>query len=422
MGRIFLTFLLTLIPLHVYAEEIQPCSTWSSGENAETTCNAQAGCYWESSESECKACSAGSLNTPAHYGPGCNINNVCDSDFPYGYQHTINGSTGARGARTKYECYREVSCTKSNGTDTESNCREYYRDGTNNVTQYPTYDSSANIYYKGTSDQHWVSCDENVGANDSPDETEDYHMESNNSVCYANTLPCRLFKPYFSNNLSTPLEECEFPEGETVPYSNGLWQPHSHCISCTLSNIEAKTSNGTYICHAYSATYNKDSAHPHTGDPSKNNVKLYFQYYPSTWQCNACKVGYVGFVSDFANQTNRKGCLPVARGYYSDGCSSGSCYGSDSWSYVGEYQITDGIQCETYNTPGQSGIYNTIKTFCHPCYAGMTTDSSGATGPSACHYTNNTQFCDAYGCVSMEQLLGATQTLSQDDWTWYMQQ
>ena len=215
------------------------------------------------------------------------------------------------------------------------------------------------------------------------------------------------------------MEDCEFPEGETVSYSNGLWQPNNSCTFCTLSNIEAKTSNGTYICHASSATYNKDSTNPHTGNQSKDNVKLYFQYYPSTWQCNACKDGYVGFVSGFANQTSQKGCLPVAYGYYSNGCSFDSCYGGDSWSYVDEYQITNGIQCEIYNTPGQSEIYNTIKTFCHPCYAGMTTDSTGATGPQFCKYTDETKFCDAYGCFQLTGTDSSNQN-SIDYWQWYM--
>lgn len=467
MGRIFLTFLLTLIPLHVYAAEIQPCSTWSSVENAEETCNAQAGCYYYAGNPNlgqgpgCKACS------DETYGIGClPCSDVDNGNFQNAHQYTIDNISNARGARTKYECYREVSCTKSNGTDTESNCREYYRDGTGNNTTINL--NGTNYTYKGNAAHHWVSCPDTNNQYDIGEwsgntlDSAGYHMEAStvdetytaNTKCYANKMSCNQFKWYHTNNTNDATYFSDWISDRYLIWNanNGRWENESTSAICNrtrhyTTSQEFSLDNNYYVCNISEETVSQtqittQSLSTYQNQGNQNSVEYTFIKYSNSnntknWICESCKAGYMGFLNVSQNEQR---CISVAQGYYSDGCHrspTGQQKGCvlEDWNYNA---FSSRNECNWYSTAGRQDLWDKIKEFCHPCYAGMTTfkfndpdnpnsglnlaqTTDGAFSPRQCHYSNDTNFCDAYGCTSLEQLLDTTGT-SQNDWTWYMQQ
>lgn len=471
MGRIFLTFLLTLIPLHVYAD-ITPCSTWSSGEDAETNCNAQAGCYYYpgnpniAESPSCKACDA------KHFGSKCvslcsNATNASEypgagSDFPFAHRYmrptTGGGSEAVRGARTKYECYKQLDGQPGNGhgeqcTERDGRavtCRQYYRDaGT------PSYYVKENVIINNQQSYYYIVCEdtdhnspdliETVGyhgedttcidLNDNDDPTlyqyycakaysvplstnnphtvMRYHIETGEK-CYSNALTCGKFDAT-GGCASANTNDISFSGYLRWNWDNKQWQQNINATAftckCTKNNIDIEVSGNDYTCTG-DADYNASGTvySPNTVE----GTSVAYNDYPVGYSCESCKAGYVGFFK-YANNDNRQKCVPAMKGCYSDGCNGDNCVSSSN-------NPGDTIPCVTNGTDIFADLYSRLSLFYHPCYAGMTTDNTGSTARTACHYnTDNTQFCDAYGCVSMDQLLNATGT-SQNDWTWYMQQ
>lgn len=51
-----------------------------------------------------------------------------------------------------------------------------------------------------------------------------------------------------------------------------------------------------------------------------------------------------------------------------------------------------------------------------PCPAGQTTDGTGATSLTECHFTGDTQFCDAGGCFTLDEIY-STYSINPSEWT-----
>ncbi len=470
MRVLFLLFCLLTIP--AFADESTTCQStnFTNCTNCETP-----GKYCLSGDgpagNQCLPCSEGA------YCPGDQKQYCCadisdtNGAFPYSDQvcETIAGTTACTiGAKSKYECYREVSCTKSNGTDTESNCREYYRDGTDNNTTINL--NGTNYTYKGNAAHHWVSCpdasnqyDIGEGSNNTLD-IAGYHMEAStvdetytaNTKCYANKMSCNQFKWYHTNNTDDATSFSDWISDRYLIWNanNGRWENESTSAICNrtrhyTTSQEFSLDNNYYVCNISDETVSQNgqittqSLSTYQNQGNQNSVEYTFIKYLNSnnaknWICESCKAGYMGFLNVSQNEQR---CISVAQGYYSDGChrfptgQQKECV-LENWNYD---TFSSRNECNWYSTAGRPDLWNKIKEFCHPCYAGMTTfkfnnpdnpnsglnlaqTTDGAFSPRQCHYSNDTtQFCDAYGCVSMGQLLQNTGT-SQGNWTWYMQQ
>lgn len=414
------------------------CTTITDG----TTCWNTPGCQKNDTTGDCEACDA------AFFCPGGENNkkactdttNGAGPDFPFAHQYmrptTGGGSEAVRGARTKYECYKQLDegtgnghgakCIGTNGEPVNGTCREYYRDGTGNNT---TINLNSTTYtYKGNAAHHWVSCpdannqyDIGEGSGNTPD-SAGYHMEENNAECYANTLACSKFNSTQGDNNI----QCGYDADQLADYnSNDHHWTFTNCLSCKTTGTA--TQYGTYLCEANWVEYGRASSASPTFQ-SVNSATLTFNSTPNDWDCTGCKEGYIGFFKySSASHNNQKKCMPAVNGCYSDGCAldtDSPCFNGTSTNNqpivfpYSEYYPSQ-FMCDNI-VPGYSYYWDTLKKFYHSCYAGMTS-AAGSDSPEDCHYTNATNFCDAYGCVSMDQLLQNTGT-SQGNWTWYMQQ
>ena len=419
MGRIFTAFLFIIIPfVKLFADtDASACDINSACScfTDSSTCSSAPGCYYvsntddEFASGECKACDPGGDSTSGRYGSRCE--SQCDSitdssndsvitDFRFGHQHTINNAANARGARTKYECYKKLDSSDT-GTTPETGhgykckdpddqmvnteCREYYRDDDAGAT-----DTATGLAYQGNANYHFVTCDaSNVGLHNG--DSSGYHMESNNRKCYSNTRQCSLFGIASSDG-----NQC-ISSGQTQRArisSNAVltWRVDSKTWAASL-NCKCRV-EGDFEedhCNGFKEFYNTGMVNSSTVSAQlifRNNSS-----YGATTHCSGCFAGYYAN-GDTDNSFN---CVPAQQGYYSTGC--GTKWTDDNPT---ESSIPD---CTLY-----SGILK-------PCYAGMTTSGSGADSVQDCYYTDQTQFCDAWGCTSYSDLVGS----NADNWWWYMQ-
>lgn len=190
------------------------------------------------------------------------------------------------------------------------------------------------------------------------------HMEG--TQCYYNTRNCDKF------GAPAGCDDGEITGGAL--WNNGQWNIQDcKCIqegtqyqSCIASIEKTPT------------TTNQPSAQ----DSITYNISYYF--------CTGCPAGgYVNPDTDF--QTNSKcfasdssilvvcQCTNVERGYYGAGVNNI------------EYPIS--------NTSAYSQ-----SPYRNACPAGKTTNGPGATSANACEYTNQTKFCDAKGCFTLDNI------------------
>jgi len=135
--------------------------------------------------------------------------------------------------------------------------------------------------------------------------------------------------------------------------------------------------------------------------------------YIKRYYCLGCKSGYVpadyppGFDDYKSSPSETFGsCKKADNGYYSTGCSRanramllnggmGNSTSNPSCRWWCSSFFDNGTNCET---EVDDTYYHGI-----PCFAGMTSPA-GSTSKTQCRYTNETQFCDAYGCFKFDEL------------------
>lgn len=329
---------------------------------------------------ECFACSSGQWSSS-----GSTSCNSC----PQGFGNTYVPQSAESGAKSKYECYKILDadssaetnhgprCKNENDTDIEYSenglqCRQYYRES-------------------GT----YVSCDGNAGTDSygnpiSPPNNTGYHMEE--SGCYKNTRKCSKFT-ISSGNQNQCITSDSSHQNSTI-YSDALltwdtgtqkWQADSSCKCRVEGDFEED------YCNGFKEFYNTDMVNSSTVDAQL----VFTNNSGATPYCTGCLAGY------YASEGNSGSfnCVPALQGYYSTGCGT-------KWTADNPlYSNSNTINCGDYG--------NILK----PCYAGMTSNS-GATSVHDCRYTNQTQFCDAWGCTSYSDLVGS----NADNWWWYMRE
>lgn len=342
------------------------------------------------------ACSKGQKTTGSTYSPCqvCDLGSWCDGEnqtaCPENFSFSDRDTSTQIGAKSQYECYKKLNGETSNGHGAKC------KDQSNSDIEYSDSDNTkkCRAYYRGEGQNPYVSCDGTTGTDSGTGEIEQsqnidsagYHMEGNQ--CYFNTRNCKLFT-LSGNSCDTDNISGVLTWGQLNRTDLGWRHTAADNDVCLCKrNVESKK------CYAqiFATITSRDTINETTISFNENTITTDPQSQTYS-KCLGCLPGaWTGDADDWPYA----GCYAVPAGYYSIGCgilSNGNtnrdCYDNQS-----PYRI--------------------------PCYAGMTS-AAGSDGPEDCHYTNDTQFCDAYGCVSMEQLLNATGT-SQNDWTWYMQQ
>ena len=443
----FLTILLLFSPLVAHAVD---CSSLTLQQ-----CEDSAGCYVETflGVQECLDCTGYNEDIDTgHYcinGNQYKCNDTDSTDDP-GEDFKYSDSN----AKSKYECYKKLDGQSGNGhgeqcTERDGSavtCRQYYRDSNSANNHYVSQQNGSTYYY--------IVCEDEDHNSSALTETVGYIGEDTKCIDLHNNADLTLYQYYCEKAYSAPLNSTNSPtvmryhiETDGKCYSNALtcgkfgatggcasantndisfsgylrwnwnnkqWQQDTNATAftckCTKNNIDIEVSGNDYTCTGNADyTANGTVYNPNTVD----ETSVAYNDYPVGYSCESCKAGYVGFVRRAGN-TQMKTCFPAMNGCFSSGCGTGYAYGCFDAPY--NFDNNNGFRCL------KVGDYSDLsfEDFYKPCYAGMTTDDTGSTTRNDCHYTNDTNFCDAYGCVSMDQLLQNTGT-SQNDWTWYMQ-
>ena len=400
MRVLFLLFCLLTIP--AFADESTTCQ--STNFTNCTNCEIP-GKYCLSGDgpagNQCLPCSEGA------YCPG-NQKQYCCADisntngaFPYSDQvcETIAGiPTCTIGAKSKYECYKKLD-----GNENTAGHGKKCKDQSDGDIEYSDSNNTekCRAYYRDEDQNPYVSCDGTTGTfstNGGVEHSQNidsagYHMEDDQ--CYFNTRNCNLFT-LSDNSCDTDNISGVLTWGQLNSTELGWRHTAADDDVCLCKrNAESKK------CYAqiFATIINSgDTINDTTISFSENTITPDTQSQTYS-KCLGCLQGAWSGTNDGWPYA---GCVDVPAGYYSIGC--GILSNSNIYHDCSDYIVG----------PNHQSPYR------FPCYAGMTS-AAGSDAPEDCHYTNATNFCDAYGCVTMGQLLQNTGT-SQGNWTWYMQQ
>lgn len=423
MGRIFTAFLFIIIPfVKLFADtDASACDINSACScfTDSSTCSSAPGCYYvsnpndEFASGECKACDPGDDSTAGRYGSGCesSCDSITDSsnsnssvtDFRFGHQHTINNAANARGARTMYECYKRLDGNSSAGTGHGPRCK----DENDTYIEYNENGLQCRQYYRDDG-KSYVSCNGTTTGTDSAtgnvtdtdSDGDGYHMEG--AQCYKNERKCRLFSSNCSVSSESHQEQTDDSQQGIVQWGDYIdpidhetkhkWKYETSNCKCEIAgDLTEKSCNGTKYnlikSMSNAETVSASISYSNPNNPDDSTVWAHYT-------CTGCLAGF------YANRNTGGSfnCVAAPQGDYSTGCGT-------VWISVDNPTGSSTRDCTLY-----SGILK-------PCYAGMTTSDSGADSVQDCHYTDQTQFCDAWGCTSYSDLVGS----NADNWWWYMQ-
>lgn len=207
------------------------------------------------------------------------------------------------------------------------------------------------------------------------------HIEGNNTDhFYHNYMKCEVFGHLPADCVVQDDETMRPRWTHTAGSDVGFWDGIDGC-SCIQEN-SLYDENGEYkYCYA------TKKREPNVVTVSSVNVTLHYTRIPE-YYCTECIPGAVAVVSSphpAATGSCKKpegsdftvcNCTVADKGWYVDTCT---------WQYPLSEEQMDTCQINA-------------------CPAGQTTDSTGSTSVDACHYTADTQFCDAAGCFSINDI------------------
>ena len=353
----------------------------------EADCTATAGCYKDfelPSGHQCIPCEQ-------------------DSYCPAGSSEPVSCSgkytqTNSRGSTDKSECYRAVTCNKNpSGT---MNCKVH---------------ASANSNDEG----EWEN-----GSNATGCSGTNYHLlwdGVSNVRCYANQWNCNRFgystqaepiQGYPNWWVVTDCRDLGGPSVDGIATWNAQWQKWN----ISACRFDTSAYQGGCLLLEYS---NDASANCYTNNlvlkPAATYIDMddtiIYNWPDSRYECIACRPGY------FVDRDDWQYCYDDQNyGIYD--CSYSQC--ADTHYKAGEaickcsavpkgHYLASGL-CNWADLVGTHISESEINNRCDASYcpAGQTTDSVGGTSVDACHYTADTQFCDARGCFSLSDI---------QDWT-----
>ncbi len=206
------------------------------------------------------------------------------------------------------------------------------------------------------------------------DDDPNAHIEDNS--CYMNERDCSAFDTNSCTGTKT---------------GKATYLPEPDMQKWSVQNCKCKEQNVNDTTKHCIATKN------YTASGTVANVGGTINYTLSNYYCTGCIGGHYVTPDDITPQQYCQApsgnikvckCTPVNQGYYMSSCSFGYPLSSQPSSCV---------------TPT-------------PCPAGQTTDGTGATSLTECHFTGETQFCDAGGCFTLDEIQG-TYYINPSEWT-----
>lgn len=298
------------------------------------------------------------------------VNSDCRQITGQNTQTTCENTAGCHWENECYPCDEDHYCPGNNNEQTD--CSTV---GNGNFDKSDEGSESSAECYKQ------ITCEKADGA---PDNNCRHYNTSNNpyrcgsnlmthahiesDTCYYNFRNCQKFT---SDGCTGTIRSLD------IPWTGNEWDV-SYC-EC----IEPFSNNSSLNCSGQQTKK--------TTSQSASNVNETIHYTDgeiTQYECRSCLAGYyvqrVYYIFDsdrpakctpYSGQYSVCSCVSTPQGTYSENCS---------WS-----DITDGTNpCPKYDCPNP----------------GQTTNGDGAgINQNACHYTSDTQFCDAKGCFSLSE-------------------
>lgn len=327
------------------------CATKCTADQLQdsTTCNNYAGCKWNSGVNECQPF------TENHYRAWDDANQVfveatCPDEYP----------NAQPGTDSVHFCYK--SC--SSGDPGTEECGFYNE---------PEYWGNVLVCLKP-----------NTGTLVPSDE---FHIE-NTDECRLNERLCKDFEFEPATDFTwTTFSEQIISNGveisgtaHWVVDSGGSYYDTSECsmIASFRDERAVMQCNTKRLCPTATYTVPSASTHIQYNNGLTSNPAYYYcesclsaGYYPTTDKPTGEQHHLPTCNNPTSGEHTACSCLPISNGYYG-GCLNG-------WN-----SSVPLSQCEP-----------------SACPAGKTTDNQGSTSSDDCHYTDQTQFCDAKGCFTL---------------------
>lgn len=382
---ILLAGLLYCVPC-VANTDLATCDQYSGNQNA---CNSVNGCIYNNPD--CNQCGSGSF---CQNGTSTQCGTTPDST---GLSESEPGATGPN------ECYTPITCTEAGRLgNTTYQCRIYGDavgldcDDDDITAQFHAEWEQQNGHYTATCQPNQTACNafpatvanttsgDNINISDCPST----HTFAVGDAIWTNgswdTSGCT----YYIGNGTNKHCRIQLNDGTnnidcmgSVVLAPAVPQPNNNIIPTVHTNIvynriASNTGIGGinepgYLCYGCPDGYYVSANDLQTGRSQEDNLKY-----------KKCVESLESFSLGAASSIVCN-CTIAPRGYYTDDDAYGTC---------------------EFNYPFQFG--NEIICAAYKCPVGKTTDNPGATAASACHYTNDTQFCDNNGtnCVSFSTL------------------
>ena len=333
----------------------------------QNTCISTGGCYW--TNNTCTQCEEG------HFCPGQNSLTSCPnwyanggicscpSEFPRSTQGTLEET----------DCYIQCSRTSDNADYTTENC---------GVTKLNVQNNDCNITCKNSQNQLT-----------SYTFAEDYHveMDANNEYgCYLNERPCNLFRAQYS--IGNEITEIN-PNDSNQASGTAIWtEENGYQIkdpNATVNDTSCKyqLTNRDYADKACKATI---IFQPNEWTISSANNTVSFVV--SGYYCTSCidDVTISLYHYPSTNTNNSQGCInPIdPEEQYYQVCLCNKIPQGYYRTVIWNYQLNP-----------SAGNYIAA------CPHGQTTNNPGAgVNIDSCHYSADTQFCDARGCFKLDDI------------------
>lgn len=374
----------------------------------------------------CVPCDSGKYG--ANCAKNCSDIQYTDGQFTESHRHKNpnNQYQVIRGAQTEYECYKDVSCIKPDLT-TNTNCRQYNRqrdpNGTTpedpNVRPFFSCKRSDGTFFSGT--------DDNGGAYT----PASLYLQSGLGLCIDGSENNCAYHGDLLNGVSGLQCATNKLEVNTV-FRNKISEENVQWLKCTTDGVDGTAEEYIY--------YTFDASNPiGWGDGVTCYYLLVSEYLVPEKKCTIHQdkifKKYIS-ISNFGEYSTIQDYYDAidwglhTSTYYCKNCSELGYLSKvrtdsvdqatiDDYGYCYDNEVSSNqVWCSCVPVP--QGYYHAAQTPCDswatcnpfdnktPCFAGMTTSSAGSTRKEQCHYTSDTQFCDAYGCFKFNSLTQRT--------------
>ena len=346
--------------------------------NDQAACVAAKGCYWTTlAGGGCADCPMGSY-CPSGQQDAIRCVDTLGSD-PYFYEPY--DTTDSTNCDSQTDCYAIKNCITCDGN--ERDCIVI----PNNPDPYL-------LYCGGVGDNYHVS-------------TDWQHK------CYANTVPCSVLGASSDGGTGAvvPNTYAYYRSGTGWVDDGHFWDVSECRWQGTVNNFTFTDDTGTHNTYCNASVVKKPKKATDISQTAQSGGTTYWYIHSvasnvggvrynelANYYCLACKTGYVP-----ANTTLTPEYCAITMIPYHDIQLMKIC--SCEVAPKGYYSVQNCLW-ETIDVSGEPYV-NFVVTMANckqACPFGKTTDNAGSNSPEACHYGDETEFCDSKGCFTLGSL------------------